>query len=135
MYSQPTIRKPHPVTCGSAQLQYRVGSVMPVSNESPRRVMHSSADRELLIRNVLEAVGARRNVNSKRSRSRELELSTRYASGGVSHGRKDIPAGGSASRGNAPTNGRSVGPWPVFLLWIPWSRSEPMFTVGHIFPV
>ena len=36
--------------------------------------MRSSADRELLIRNVLEAVGARRNVNSKRSRSRELEL-------------------------------------------------------------
>ena len=52
----------------------RVGSVMPASNESPRRVMHSSADRELLIRNVLEAVGARRNVNSKRSRSREFEL-------------------------------------------------------------
>ena len=47
---------------------------MPTSNESPRMVMHSSADKELLIRNVLEAVGARRNVMSKRSRSRELEL-------------------------------------------------------------
>ena len=47
---------------------------MPASNESPRRVIHNSADRELLIQNVLEAVGARRNVNSKRSRSRELEL-------------------------------------------------------------
>ena len=35
---------------------------------------HSSADRELLIRNVLEAVGVRRNVMSERLRSRELEL-------------------------------------------------------------
>ena len=74
VYSQPTLLKLLPATCGSARLQYRVESVMPASNESPRRVMHSSADRELLIRNVLEAVGARQNVISKRSRSRELEL-------------------------------------------------------------
>ena len=45
---------------------------MPVWNKSPRRVRHSSADRELLIRNVLEAVGARRNA--EQSRSSELEL-------------------------------------------------------------
>ena len=106
VYSQPTLLKSPPATCGSARLQYRVGSMMPASNESPRRVMHSSAP-----------------------------PATRYASGGVSHRRKDIPAGESASWGNAPTNGRSVGLWPVFLLQIPWSRSEPMFTVGHIFPV
>ena len=74
VYSQPTLLKPPPATGGSARLQYRVGSVIPASNESPRRVMHSSADRELLIRNVLEAVRARRNIISKRSRSRELEL-------------------------------------------------------------
>ena len=43
---------------------------MPALNESPQRVWHSSADRELLIRNVLEAVGVRRNVMSERSRSR-----------------------------------------------------------------
>ena len=44
--------------------------MMPALNESPRRVRHSLADRELLIRNVLEAVGARRNDMSERSRSR-----------------------------------------------------------------
>ena len=54
----------------------------------------------------------------------------RYASGGASHERKDIPAGESASRRNAPTNGRSGGPWPVFLLW-----SEPMFKIGQIFSI
>ena len=74
VYSQPTLLMPPPVTCGSARLQYRVGNVMPASNESHWRVMHSLADRELLIRNVLEALGTRRNVNSKRSRSRALEL-------------------------------------------------------------
>ena len=57
--------------------EFRVGSVMPVLDESPRRVSHSSADREFLIRNVLEAVGARREVISERLRSRELELSLR----------------------------------------------------------
>ena len=72
--TQPTLLKPHPATFSPARLQHRVGSVMPATNESPLRVMHSSADRELLIRNVLEAVGARRNVMPERSRSRELEL-------------------------------------------------------------
>ena len=74
LYSQPTLLMPPPVTGGSARLRYRVGSVMPALNESPRRVRHSSADRELLILKVLEAVGARRNVMSERSRSREVEL-------------------------------------------------------------
>ena len=70
LYSQLTLVMPPPATGGSARLRYRVGSVMPALNESPRRVRHSSADRELLIRSVLEAVGARRNVMSERSRSR-----------------------------------------------------------------
>ena len=74
VYSQPTLLMPPPATGGSAQLRYRAGSVMPALNESPRRVRHSSADRELLIRNVLEAVGARQNVMSERLRSSELEL-------------------------------------------------------------
>ena len=47
---------------------------MPALDDSPRRVSHSSANRELLICNVLEAVGARRKVMSGRLRSRELEL-------------------------------------------------------------
>ena len=47
---------------------------MPALEESPRRESNSSADRELLIRNVLEAVGARRGVISERLRNRELEL-------------------------------------------------------------
>ena len=70
VYSQPTLLMPPPVTGSSARLRYRVGSVMPALNEPPRRVRHSSADRELLIRNMLEAVGARRNVMSEQSRSR-----------------------------------------------------------------
>ena len=48
--------------------------MIPSLNKSPRRARHSEADRELLIRNVLEAVGARRDVMSERSRNRELEL-------------------------------------------------------------
>ena len=36
---------------------YTVGSVRPTSDESTRRESHSSADRELLIRNVLETMG------------------------------------------------------------------------------
>ena len=105
VYSQPTLLKPTPATGSSAQLQYRVGSVMPALKESPRRAIHSSADRELLIRNVLEAVGARRNVMSQRLRSRELELLLRDMPpvGSVTKG--DIPSGESDSRGNAPTNG------------------------------
>ena len=74
VYSQPTLLMPPPATGSSARLRYRVGSVMPALNEPPRRVSHSSAIRELLIRNVLEAVGARRNVMSEQSRSRELKL-------------------------------------------------------------
>ena len=87
VHSQPTLLMPPPATGGSARLWYRVGSVMPALNESPRRVRHSSADRELLIRNVLEAVGARWNVMSERSRSSELELLLR-----------DMPPAGSVMK-------------------------------------
>ena len=45
-----------------------------VLNKSAQRAGHGAADRELLIRNVLEAVGARRDVMSERSRNRKLEL-------------------------------------------------------------
>ena len=72
--SQPTLHRPPPATFGPARLQHRVGSVMPAASESPLRVMHSLADRELLIQNVLEAVRERRNVMPEWSRSRELEF-------------------------------------------------------------
>ena len=39
--------------------ELRVGSVGPSLNQSPRRVNHSSTDRELLIRMVLEVVRER----------------------------------------------------------------------------
>ena len=74
MYSVLKFLMPPLATGSLAQLRDRVGSVMPALNESPRRVRHSSADRELLIRNVLEAVGARQNVMSEWLWSRELEL-------------------------------------------------------------
>ena len=74
VYSQPKLLIPPPSTGKSSRMQYRVGNVIPAWNKSPRRAGHGAADRELLIRNVLEAVGARRDVISERSRSRELEL-------------------------------------------------------------
>ena len=40
-----------------------------VVSEPPLRVTHSSADRELLIQNVLEAVRSRRNIFSTNERS------------------------------------------------------------------
>ena len=70
VYSEPTLLMSLPATGSSARLRYRVGSVMPALNKSPRRVRHSSADRELLIHNVLEAVGASWNVMLERSQSR-----------------------------------------------------------------
>ena len=69
--SQPTLRKPPPATFGSARLQHKVRSVMPAASEPPPRVTHSSADRELLIQNVLEAVRSRRNIIPERSQERE----------------------------------------------------------------
>ena len=136
VYSQPTLLMPPPSTGSASRLRYRVGNMMPAWNKSPRRVRHSSADRELLIRNVLEAVGARRNVMAERSRSRELELLLRdVAPVGSVIKKTDIPSGESARRGNAPSNGRSGGPWSVFLLWILWTWSELMFTIRQIFPI
>ena len=88
VYSQPTLLRPPPATDSSAQLQYRVGSMMPAVKESPRRAIHSSADIELLIRNVLEAVGARRNAMSQRLQNRESELWLR-----------DMPLVGSVAKG------------------------------------
>ena len=51
-----------PPATGSSE--FRVGSVMPALDKSPQRVSHSSTDRELLIRTVLEAVGARRETHT-----------------------------------------------------------------------
>ena len=67
---------------------------MPVWNKSPRRVRHSSPDRELLICNVLEAVGARRNAMSEQSRSSGLELLLREVApvGSVIKEKTSLPA-------------------------------------------
>ena len=114
VYSQPTLLKPPPVTCSSSQLQYRVGSVMPELMESPRRAIHSPGDRELLLRNVLEAVGARRNVISQRSRSRELELLLRdMPPVGSAENRKTSPPASQSAREMPPLTddpGDSVSP-------------------------
>ena len=65
VYSQPTLLKP--------SQRHAVQRDAGVDGITPEGDTHFS-DRELLIRNVLEGVGARRNVMSERSRNRELEL-------------------------------------------------------------
>ena len=134
--SQPTLHKPPPATFGSTRLQHKVGSVKPAASEPPPRVSHSSADRELLIQNVLEAVRSRRNIIPERSQERELELMLRdtLPVGSVTEERTSLPA-------SQPVGGASLlmnDLWKrdqCFSCGIAWSRSEQMFTVGHIFPV
>ena len=58
---------------------YTVGSVRPTSEESTRRESHSSADRELLIHNVLETMGTRRDSISGRRWDTDLEQLLRDA--------------------------------------------------------
>ena len=95
--SQPMLRNPTPAT-----LQHRVGSVMPAASESPPRVTHSSADRELLIQSCeIAPEHYSRTVAGKRVGI----YVTGYASGGTSHGRKDISASESASRGGGGGGG------------------------------
>ena len=126
VYSQPKLLMPPPATGSS---EFTVGSVMPALDESPRRVSHSLADRELLIRNVLEAVGARREVISEWLwRYRTGTVITGRNSSGVSDDTKDILFGESAWGGDAPAHGRPGGPWSVFLLWILWTWGKPMST-------
>ena len=95
--------------------------MIPALNKSPRRARHGVADRELLIRNVLEAVGARRDVMSERSRNRELELLLRDVTpvGSVIKEKTSPPASPSGGR-SPPSHRRSGGLWPVFLLWVFW---------------
>ena len=125
--SQPKLLMPPPVTGSS---EFRVRSVMAL-DDSPWRV-----NRELLIRNVLEAVGARREAMSGRLRSRELELLLRDVTpvGSVVEEKTSSPAS-LARRGNAPSHGQYGGPWSVFLLWILWTWCEPMSTIRQIFPL
>ena len=89
---------PLPSTGKSSRMQYRVGNVIPALNKSPRRAEHGAADRELLIRSVLEAVGAQ--VMSERSRSRELELLLRDVTpvGSVIQEKTSPPASPSGGR-------------------------------------
>ena len=100
--SQLTLHRPPPATFGSARLQHKVGSVMPAASEPPPRVTHSSADRELLIQNVLEAVRSRRNIIPEWLQERELEFMLRdtLPVGSVMEERTSPPAsqGGGGGR-------------------------------------
>ena len=97
--SQPTPGMAPLVTFGSARVQHKVGSVMPAVSETPPRVTHSSADRELLIENVLEAVRTPEHYSRTVAGKRVGIYVMGYASGGISQGRKDISAGESGSQG------------------------------------
>ena len=70
VYRKPKLLMPPPATDSSV---FTVESVMPTSDESTRRWSHSSADRELLIRNVLETMATRRDIISGRQRNTEPE--------------------------------------------------------------
>ena len=76
--SQATVLdKSLPATFGSTRLHQDVGRVIPTVRGPPPRVTHSSADKELLIQNVLEAVRARRTTIPQWSQERELEFMLR----------------------------------------------------------
>ena len=98
-------------------------------DEPPRRVRHSSADRELLIRNVLEAVGAHRNVMSEQSRSREFKLLLRDVTpvGSVMNEKTSSPA--SPSGGGTPPQTDDPGDRGQCF------SCEPLFTIRQIFPI
>ena len=69
--SQATVLdKSLPATFGSTQLYQDGGRVIPTARGPPPRVTHSSADRELLIQNVLKAVRARQTTIPQRSQGR-----------------------------------------------------------------
>ena len=81
--SQATVLdKSLPATFGSTRLYQDGGRVIPTARGPPPRVTHSSADRELLIQNVLKAVRARRTTIPQWSQKRELEFI--YVAGHVS---------------------------------------------------
>ena len=80
MLQATVLDKSSPATFGSARLQQDVGSVIPTARRPPPRVTHSSADRELLIQNILEAVRTRRTTipNRRRKGSWNLCCETRF---------------------------------------------------------
>ena len=71
------VDKALPETSGSTQLHQDGGHMISATRGPLPRVTHSSAERELLIRNVLEAVRARRTTAPQRSQERELEFMLR----------------------------------------------------------
>ena len=76
--SQATVLdKSLPATFGSTRLHQDIGRVIPTARGPPPRVTHSSADRELLIQNVLEAVRVCPTTIPQRSQERELEFMLR----------------------------------------------------------
>ena len=118
--------KSHPATFGSARLHQDVERVMPTA----RGPHPSSADRE---RSHTERSGSTPDHYSPTFAGKGVGIYVAgHASGLISHGRKDISAGTSTSRGSNPTNERSVETWPMRTAW---SWSEPMFTDGRILPL
>ena len=109
VYRKPKLLMPPPETDSSV---FTVESVMPTSDESPRRGSHSSVDRELLIRNVLEAMGTRRDIVLGRRRNTELEQLLRDAThvGSVMIQETSSPASlpGGGGGACAWTTGRTV---------------------------
>ena len=74
--------------------------------EPPPRVTHSSADRELLIQNILEAVRSCRNIIPERSQERELEFMLRdtLPVGSVMEEKTSPPASQPATGASPLTN-------------------------------
>ena len=105
-------------TTKSARLQQDVGHVIPPTRGPPTRVTHSSADRELLIQNVLEVVQARRTIIPQRSQERELEFMLRDT----------LPVGSiTEEKTSAPVLHKVRGAIP--LSDDPWKRG-PCFSCG-----
>ena len=79
-HRQPMLPRPSPAISNS---EFRVGSVEPLLNQSPRRVAYSAADRELLIRTVLEVVRERRGTHIDGERDRGQCFSCGFLGHGV----------------------------------------------------
>ena len=112
---------------------------MPTPGGSPPRVARSSADRELLIQRVLEAVRSGRTALLKRSQ--ELELGTgelmlcnTLPVGSIMEALIGIYAGAWLGGKCGPAISCAVETWLVFLLRTTGTWGEPMFVDGRVFP-
>ena len=116
-YRMPKLLMPPPATDSSG---FTVGSVMPTSDESTRRGSHSSADWELLIRNVLETVATRRDIISGRRRNTELEQLLQDAT----------QVGSVMIQGTSPPASLPGGGGGALLRMDDWEDSDRCFSCG-----